>query len=153
MNNKGSSAGGYYLYRTSYVETQVFHQPRKRRQPAIQRRLNIRCIKVLLIHSPPERVATQQRMDTDTATSRKIKHAVHQRSVPAALETLACCEYAAESRTMTGVPASALRLMASGTSTKETNVLTMEASDRAEMQLKRHPLNETSSLKYRAALS
>jgi hypothetical protein len=88
-------------------------------------------------------------MDTDTATSRKIKHAVPQRSVPAALETLACCEYAAESKTMRGVPkAHSIHHLH-----KETNALTMEASDRVEVQLKRHPLNETSSLKYRAVLS
>jgi hypothetical protein len=93
-------------------------------------------------------------MDTDTATLRKIKHAVPQRSVPAALGTLAFCEYAADSRTMRGVLASALiRFMVSSTSTKDTNVLAMEASGRVEMQLKRHPLNKTSSLKYRAVLS
>jgi hypothetical protein len=92
-------------------------------------------------------------MDTDTAKSRKMKYALPQRPVPAALETLACREYAAESRRMREVPASALRLMASSTSTKVTNVLTMEAIDRVELQQKRHPLNETSSLKYRAVLS
>jgi hypothetical protein len=90
-------------------------------------------------------------MDTDTATSRKIKHAVPQRSGPTALGTLACCDYAADSRTMRGVLA--IRFMASSTFTKETNVLAMEASGRVEMQLKRHPLNKTSSLKYRAVLS
>jgi hypothetical protein len=92
-------------------------------------------------------------MDTDTATSRKMKHAVPQKLVPVVLGTLACCEHAAESRTMIGVPASALRPMVSSTSTKVPNVLILEASDRVEVQLKRHPLNETSSLIYRAVLS
>jgi hypothetical protein len=60
-------------------------------------------------------------------------------SVPEVLRTLvAWCEYAAESRTLKGVPVGGLRLMASGTSTKETNKISALENDKLALIINVH---------------